>query len=222
MNLYKIQRDEQQKKANDFLNKFAFFAFSEEQFKAGLAKFNIQPGDTAVIVPLPGGGYILSERYDEFMDMIHAMQAERKAAIEDPETGAQFALDMFLEELANHEFTFTGDEWETLDALGIKFEDLESSETLRTALAKAKEILLQEDAELDLLDQLRKIEDEVYFEFGLNSNPGGESEEQMIEAMARRIIAEGLVDEITSGILEQLTAHNYHLVKRATEIAKNQ
>lgn len=217
MNLYEIQKDEHQKKVSEFLYKYGFFAFNDKQIKEGLRKLNIQPGQKGVITVLPGGGYILSERIDEFLELVHAAQAERAAAIADPETGKQFAYDMFYTELANHEYTYTGDESETLEALGITPEDLDGSETLRAALARAKKDLLRESAELDLIDDLRKIEDEIYLERGIESNPGGTTEDDLIAEMARRIITDGMADKITPEILDLLTAHNYHLVRRAAE-----
>lgn len=222
MNLYEIQKEAQQARYSEFLRNYAFFAFNEEQLKAGLRKFDIQPGAKGVLTVLPGGGYILSERVDEFLELVHAAQAERDAALADPENGIKFALDMFLYELSAHEFTYTGDESEALEALNITPEDLSKNEVLRAALESAKFLLLRESKDLDLLDRLRNIEDETYFQYGVNSNPGGDPERGMIEAMADKIKAEGLVDKITAGILEQLTAHNYHMVRRAAEIATGQ
>ena len=219
MNLYEIQKEAQQARYSEFLRNYAFFAFNEEQLKAGLRKFNIQPGQKGVLTVLPGGGYVLSEHFEEFMDMIHTAQAERDAALADPENGTKFALDMFVYELSAHEFTYTGDESEALEALNITPEDLSKNEMLRAALEAAKFLLLRESKDLDLLDRLRNIEDEIYFQYGVNSNPGGDPEREMIKAIADKIKAEGLADKITAEILEQLSAHNYHLVRRAAEIA---
>ena len=220
MNLYKEQRDRQQKRIDDFLRQYGFFAFNREQFDAGLQKLNIQPGEEKVLAPIPCNWYILKSKAAELKTILKEGAEERERAMNDPTTGLQFALDMFLEELANHEFTFTGDEWETLDALGITADDLAKNERLRAALESAKFLLLKRSDELDLLDDLRNLEDEMYFDYGLKSNPGGEKEEELIAAMARQIKADGLADKITDGILDALTAHNYHMVRRAAEMVR--
>ena len=44
---------------------------------------------------------------------------------------------MFRSELANHEYGYTGDIEETLDAVGVTLDDLNKHENLRKGLAKA-------------------------------------------------------------------------------------
>ena len=53
---------------------------------------------------------------------------------------------MFLYELQNHEYSYTGDYTEAMDALGITFEDLEKKPALANGLQLACKAAM-EDAE---------------------------------------------------------------------------
>lgn len=46
---------------------------------------------------------------------------------------------MFLYEMDNHEYGYTGDLDDTLDALGMEWEEIEASEKLLTGLKKAQQ-----------------------------------------------------------------------------------
>ena len=141
MNLYDQQRHEQQKRMNDFLDQYAFFAFNEKQFSDGIAKLGTETGS---IVSIGGGGYVLKEKIFSLTDLMKRAQRERKEALEDPETGSQFAYNMFYSELANHEYGYTGRADDALDALGVSWEDLAASPMLREAFEKARETILSE------------------------------------------------------------------------------
>lgn len=144
MNLYTQLRNSQQKRVDDFLNKYAFFAFSEEQFKDGLRRLGISEDAKKALAPLgTTGGYILRERAEDYRTLAEQLQAETEAALADPATGAQFAYDMFYFELCNHEYSYTGDISETLDALGYTPEEIRDNEQLQTALRKACEDALK-------------------------------------------------------------------------------
>lgn len=147
MNLYKTQKDDQQARISAFLHEYAFFAFSQEQFRAGLQKLGIAPDAEKVVIPISGGGFILKEKADDFRKLLADFDGERQTALADPETGGQFARDMFLYELANHEYTYTGNTEETLDYLGYKLSDIENSPQLKTALQQAKDILNSRDTD---------------------------------------------------------------------------
>ena len=145
-NLYKAQNARHQQAINDYLHQFAFFAFSDEQFREGLDKLGLTLEDKGALVTIPGGGFILKDKADGFREILVTAGQERQAALADPESGYQFALDMFLYELANHEYTYTGDESETLAALGFTCEDIAKSPQLSKALREAEKILLKEEA----------------------------------------------------------------------------
>lgn len=146
MNLYQKLKKSQQERINDFLHVNAFFAFSEKQFKEGVKKLGIPEGATGVLVPLGNtGGFILKEKVQEYKAIVAQTVAETQAALDDPDTGADFAYQMFFAELANHEYSYTGSTWETLDALGYTLEEVDKNPVLKAALAKACKDLLEEE-----------------------------------------------------------------------------
>lgn len=140
MNTYTQLKESQQREVNSYLEKYAFFAFNEEQFANGLQKLGIEKDQKGVLVSLGGtGGYILKERAKGFKELMDRLDSEKKAALTDPE----FAYNMFYTELANHEYGWTGDAWETLDALGITWKDLEKAPLLREALERAEKDVMR-------------------------------------------------------------------------------
>lgn len=146
MNLYRKLKDRQQERMNAFLNRYAFFAFSKEQYAAGLQKFGLSPDAAEGLISISGGGYLLKDKAAEFYKLLEKTGAERQAALDDPEAGAQFAFDMFRYELANHEYGYTGDAAETLAALGYTPEEVQNSDLLREALTKAEQHCMEREA----------------------------------------------------------------------------
>ena len=62
-------------------------------------------------------------------EMLEAMRSDAK--------GDGFIFDMFCYELANHEYGYTGSISDTLDALGLTHQDIESKHALRNGLELA-------------------------------------------------------------------------------------
>ena len=72
---------------------------------------------------------------------------ELAAAIEEDETGEGFVYEMFLYELKNHEYGYTRDTKDTLEALGYTAEEVTGNPKLKRSLEKAiAEICRQEKA----------------------------------------------------------------------------
>ena len=69
--------------------------------------------------------------------MFKRQDAERKAALAAQKTGSEYAYQMFLHELGNHEYIVTGDLTDTLDACGLSSEDIRNDLKLQKALARA-------------------------------------------------------------------------------------
>lgn len=127
-----------QNRVNEYLSKYAFFAFSEEQFREGLKKLGAKEED---LLPLSGtGGFILRDKAQGLYEILKEIDQEKQAALSDPES----AYKLFLHELADHEYSYTGDETETLDSLGLTREEVEQSDVLSSALRKAKQKLMEE------------------------------------------------------------------------------
>lgn len=145
MNLYRAQQTAQQKRMNEFLRRYAFFAFDENQFNEGLEKLGIAPGTEGTLVSIPGGGYVLADKAQDFKDLLKSFRRERADAIRDAETGAQFAYDMFRASLNDNEYSYSEDTEDTLSSLGYDLQDIEADPVLRTAFEKACKDLLQKE-----------------------------------------------------------------------------
>lgn len=112
-NLYKELHDRHQAE----INAFPFgFAFSKEQFnKMMVERFNLRPTDTDKIYSIGGGGYIRKEDHQAMCDMIERHAKEKKDAIAADLTGEGYIYDMFVYELANHEYMITLTSDDTLE-----------------------------------------------------------------------------------------------------------
>lgn len=136
MNAYRILRERQQKEFNDFSSAKIFYAFNKAQFEEGLKKIGAQPGEK--LVRLGDSGGFIKKSDEAELDALFTKQAtELAAAIEGDRTGDGFIFDMFSYELANHEYSITGDLNETLEALGITAARIESTTALKAGLKKA-------------------------------------------------------------------------------------
>ena len=69
-------------------------------------------------------------------------EEERRAAIAEDKTGEGFIYQMFLAELADHEYGYTGDAEDTLEALGYTWEQVTADKRLLRGLEMAQKRLL--------------------------------------------------------------------------------
>ena len=120
------------KKAHhDELNSFQglFFAFSNSQFDEGMEKIGLKKDETKKIVSIGMGGYLLKERVEEFTAMFKRHENEKKELKKDH----KLLLQALVYELSNHEYCYTRDASDALEALNLKEEDIPDG-----LLAKAK------------------------------------------------------------------------------------
>ena len=96
------------------------FAFNQKQFDEMMTKWGLAPTDTDKIYKIGGGGYVRKSDADAMDEMFERHEAERKAAMQDDE----YLYQMFNYELANHEYGYTGDLEDTLDALGLTMDEI--------------------------------------------------------------------------------------------------
>jgi hypothetical protein len=133
MNPYIELKERHQKEINDF--PFGF-AFSESQFNNMMInKFGLTPEDTDKIYSIGGGGYVRKCDADAMHEMFDRHAKERETAIK--ENKDDYLYHMFNYELANHEYSYTGDVSDTLDAIGLTREEVNADERMRKALARA-------------------------------------------------------------------------------------
>lgn len=103
------------------LNAFegVFWAFSNEQFTQGLEKLKT---DTKSIVSMGHGGFILKTKVQDFRDMFKRHKEEMKKHRKDKKN----LLEALVYELKNHEYGYTYDETDALEALGLNAKDIPS------------------------------------------------------------------------------------------------
>lgn len=101
--------------------KYIFFAFSDDQFNEGMKKLNLNAEtDLNKIVPLKNGGYVLKEHLAEFKKMFLDADNELETFLKDDKN----LKDALIYELANHEYCYTYDYSDALDALGLSIDDI--------------------------------------------------------------------------------------------------
>ena len=140
--------DELKKQHSKEFNEFPiFFAFDENQFKEGMQKLGLTENDKDKVVSIGFGGIIRKTDVEAFKGMNIRHKEEIREAIQNDKTGEGFIKDMFLSEMANHEYGYTRDITDTLEACGLSIDDIEENENLKNGLNLAKEDYLKREEE---------------------------------------------------------------------------
>lgn len=140
-NSYRELKERQQQEVNSFP---MMFAFSNKQFDEGMEKLGLKPTDTDKIYKLGStGGYYKKSDSKALHEMFARHEKERQEAIKNDITGEGYIYDMFNYELANHEYGYTMDITDTIDALDLTVEDINSNQALLNGLNKAKDNQLE-------------------------------------------------------------------------------
>ena len=144
MNEYRKLRDKQQ----DEVNKFPLgFAFGDTQFEKMMKKWGLNAKndeDIKQIAQVYSGVFIQKKDIPAFNEMTQRHEEEMKAAIANDKTGDGFIYQMFCYELRNHEYGYTGNLEETIEALGYTFEDIECDTKLHHGLVRAAHDVMDE------------------------------------------------------------------------------
>lgn len=132
MNDYKKMKDKHQKEINEFP---MFFAFNNKQFDEGMKKLGLDPSEEHKIYKLGNtGGFYRKTDATKLNEMFKRHEEEiKKAMAEDDD----FVFEMFNYELGNHEYIYTQDITDTLNALGLTIEEVRNDKRLLDALQKA-------------------------------------------------------------------------------------
>lgn len=142
-NKYDELREKQQKEFNKFPIQFAF---SDKQFKESMQKLGLTPEDVDKVIAIGNGGFIRKSDVKKFDEMMKRHLEEREEAIKKDKTGEGYIKDMFYSELNNHEYSYTKNLEDTLDAIGITLEEINKNDKLRNGLSLAiKEIKEKEE-----------------------------------------------------------------------------
>ena len=134
MNRYADLKHRQQQEFSAFPMQFAF---SDSQFAEGMAALGLEPTDTDKIYKAPGGGFYRREDGPRLYDMMGRFDRELQEAIAGDQIGDGFIYEMFLYELDNHEYGYTMDTEDTLDALGYTTEEVLGDPRLKRGIEKA-------------------------------------------------------------------------------------
>lgn len=132
MNPYLELKNKHQKEVNEFP---LGFAFNDKQFAEMMEKWGLTPEDTDKIYSIGVGGFVRKEDADAMHEMFERHAKEREEVIR--ENKDDYLYHMFNYELGNHEYTYTYDLTDTLDALGLTMEDINADERMVDALNRA-------------------------------------------------------------------------------------
>ena len=115
------------------------FAFSQEQFQEMMKEWGLRPKkDLDKIARLPFGGFVQKKDVPLIRDTFSRHREELQAAIDADPTGEGFIKEMFLCELENHEYSYTGTSEDALEALGLSYEDVAANPKLVHGLELAE------------------------------------------------------------------------------------
>ncbi len=128
---YQEMRERHQKEVNEFP---IGFAFSDKQFVEQMEKWGLPPVTSAVI-GIGAGGFIRKTDKDAFIEMMARHRREENEAIKRDQ---EYLCEMFLHEMYNHEYGYTHDPEDTLDACGYSWSQIQKSKKLREAWKKAE------------------------------------------------------------------------------------
>lgn len=145
MNEYKILKDRQQEEFNNFP---LGFAFNQSQFEEMFKKWGLNANskkDIEKVAHLYAGAYIRKCDVPAYIEMTNKHDKELKDAIAADTTGEGFTFQMFLYELDNHEFGYTGDTSDTLDALGYTADEVLNNPLLKRGLEKAVTLIMKRE-----------------------------------------------------------------------------
>ena len=118
-------------------------AFNNKQFEEMMLGWGLDPEkDLDKICRISGGMFIQKKDKEHMEEVLHSHDTEMKEAIEADKDGTGFIYEMFLFELDNHEYGYTGDPEDACNALGYTVEEVVNDKRLSAAFMKAhKEIM---------------------------------------------------------------------------------
>lgn len=129
------------------INEFPmFFPLTKEDFNKGMISMGLTPEDLDKVCYFENGGFLTVLKKDakqSFSDMLKRHSEEMKSNMYDEKIGDKFIYEMFLYELKNNEYGYTGEVGNTLDSLGFTIEDINNDDRLKKGLDKAKKTIME-------------------------------------------------------------------------------
>lgn len=115
-------------------------AFSNKQFSEMLKEWGIREKDAKnQVVSIGAGCFIRKADIPAYTWTVRRHKKELKEAIEADQTGKGFIYQMFYEEMANHEFGYTGDPEDTLNACGYTYKQVAEDQRLSAGWKMAEQ-----------------------------------------------------------------------------------
>lgn len=133
MNKYIELKNKIQKEVDEFP---MGFAFSNEQFEKMKEELGVK--EDRELLSIGAGGFIRKTDKEAFHELFNNKAKKIDEAIAEDKTGEGFIKDMFLYELANHEYCITYDLEDTLYALDLTYDEVMNDERLLRGLTLAK------------------------------------------------------------------------------------
>lgn len=133
MNKYMELKNKIQKEVDEFP---IGFAFSNEQFEKMKEELGVK--EDSELLSIGAGGFIRKTDKEAFHELFNNKAKRFDEAIAEDKTGEGFIKDMFLYELANHEYCITYDLEDTLYALDLTYDEVMNDERLLRGLTLAK------------------------------------------------------------------------------------
>lgn len=135
MNAYTELKQRQSEESNKLP---LYFAFSDKQFQEVLDKLGMTVEQKDQFYALgKTGGFYLKVDSAKIHEMFDRHEKEREEAIASDTKGDGYIFDMFLYELNNHEYGYTGDPTDTLNALGLTPDLILANKALHHGFSKA-------------------------------------------------------------------------------------
>lgn len=135
MNTYAELKERQQQEFNALP---LGFAFSDQQFNEMMNAWQLDPEkDINKIYAIGFGGFVQRKDASKLHEVTERHEQEMNEAIAADKTGEGFIADMFYQELCDHEYSYTGELDETLDALGFTVRQVVDTPNLKHGLEKA-------------------------------------------------------------------------------------
>jgi len=136
METYTELKERQEKEFNAFP---MVFAFNDKQFREGMEKLGLTVSDTDKVYKNNYGGIYRRTDSELLKNILERHTDELTTAIYKDQDGTGFIFSMFNYELANHEYCYTWDITDTINALGLTIEEINKSEALTNGLRLAKQ-----------------------------------------------------------------------------------
>jgi hypothetical protein len=124
-------KQKHQKEVNDFP---LGFAFGNKQFKEMMEKWGLTENDSDKIYSIGNGGFVRKSDSKRMHEIFDRNNKEMQEAMKDKD----FAFSAFDYELSNHEYCITYEVDETLESLGLTYQEVRENPMLKDALSRAK------------------------------------------------------------------------------------